>query len=115
MQRDGNAPVQGRRPGEKMTPPQINIRADIASIIRERGITISELHRVSGVSRANISNWIGGNTHSINIETFAKLLTALGIDRITYHQGESKCRIGRKKRTLTLDPRPIKTRSRKCR
>jgi transcriptional regulator with XRE-family HTH domain len=99
-----------------MTPPELNIRADIAAILKARGITISELHRVSGVSRANISKWIGGNSHSINIDTFTKLLSALGIDRITYHQtGESKCRIGRKKRTLTLDPRPIKTRSRKCR
>jgi transcriptional regulator with XRE-family HTH domain len=98
-----------------MKPPELNIRADIAAIIKARGVTISELHRVSGVSRANISKWIGGNSHSINIDTFSKLLKALGITRITYHQGASKCRIGRKKRTLTLDPRPIKTRSQKCR
>jgi transcriptional regulator with XRE-family HTH domain len=98
-----------------MTPPELNIRADIAAIIKARGITISELHRVSGVSRANISKWIGGNTHSINIDTFTKLLTALGITRITYHQGESKCRIGRKKRTLISDQKRKIARSRKCR
>jgi transcriptional regulator with XRE-family HTH domain len=94
-----------------MTPSELNIRSDIAAIIKTRGITISELHRVSGVSRANISKWIGGNSHSINIDTFTKLLSALGIDRITYHQGASKCRIGRKKRTLKLDPRPMKSRA----
>jgi len=98
-----------------MTPPEINIRADIAAILKARGITISELHRVSGVSRANISKWIGGNTHSINIDTFAKLLSALGIDRITYHQGASKCRIGRKKRTLISDQKRRIVQSQKCR
>jgi transcriptional regulator with XRE-family HTH domain len=97
-----------------MTPPQLNIRSDIAAIIKARGITISELHRVSGVSRANISKWIGGNSHSINIDTFTKLLSALGIDRITYHQGASKCRIGRKKRTLISDQKRKIIQSRKC-
>jgi transcriptional regulator with XRE-family HTH domain len=111
----GRWPSLPRKQRRQMIQPEINIRADIAAIIKARGITISELHRVSGVSRANISKWIGGNSHSINIDTFTKLLNALGIDRITYHQGASKCRIGRKKRTLISDQKRRIARSRKCR
>jgi len=98
-----------------MTLPEINIHADIDRIRLEQEVTISELARVSGVSRANVSKCISGNSQFIHTVTLVKLLSALGITRITYHQGASKCRTGRKKRTLTLDPRPIKTRSRKCR
>jgi hypothetical protein len=43
------------------------------------------------------------------------LLSALGITRITYHQGASKCRIGRKKRTLISDQKRKIIQSRKCR
>jgi DNA-binding Xre family transcriptional regulator len=98
-----------------MTLPEINIRADINRIRLEQEVTISELARVSGVSRANVSKCISGNSQFIHTVTLVKLLSALGITRITYHQGESKCITGRKKRTLISDQKRKIAQSRKCR
>lgn len=48
-------------------------------VMSERGINITELAKLTGITNANISNMIHGKT-SPNLDTIERIANALGVD-----------------------------------
>lgn len=48
-------------------------------IMSERGMNITELSKLTGITNANISNMIHGKT-SPNLDTIERIASALGVD-----------------------------------
>jgi DNA-binding Xre family transcriptional regulator len=59
-----------------MTAPTVRLRLD--EILAERGMTQTELAKVSGISRQAINN-LANNPNAIKLETLQALSKALGI------------------------------------
>lgn len=57
---------------------QTDLRESVLRLMEQRGLTISELARMAGVARPNLSNWLAGK-RSIMLPGAEAVMAALGI------------------------------------
>ena len=57
---------------------QTDLRESVLRLMEQRGLTISELARMAGVARPNLSSWLAGK-RSIMLPGAEAVMAALGI------------------------------------
>lgn len=74
---------------QKNIPNELKVQIDlsfaiadnIASVLKERGMTNKEFAKLVGKTEAEVSRWLGG-THNFTLKTIARISAALGCEII---------------------------------
>ena len=64
------------------------VRARIAELIAEQGITVNKLAIKSGITQSTLQNITGGRNHSASVSTVQKLCDGLGISLRQFFDSE---------------------------
>lgn len=71
---------------EEHRPDTVGLR--IAKLVREQGVTLKEIEKVSGLDRGTVAKLVGGNQKSTSLEAGLKIARRLGVDPYSLIPGE---------------------------